>query len=59
MAGQLSTEFLRIIQAQEKARIERNNQLNRVVQKYSKIYSYQARHQTTEDKEDKREIINI
>ena len=39
-AGALSTEYLRATQARERARKERNNSPNKVVQKYREIYSH-------------------
>ena len=47
------------LQAREKARKERNDKRDCIIQKYREIYSHQARHQITEDKEDKREVINM
>ena len=57
-AGQLSTEYLRVTQAREKARKERNND-GRVVQKYGEIYGSAARRQIAEDEEEEREVINM
>ena len=59
IAGQLSTEYLRATQQREKARKERNNDNNKIVQKYGEIYSYQARRQIAEDEEEEREVINM
>ena len=59
LAGQLSTEYLRATQAREKARKKRNNISNKVIQKFGEIYGYQARRQITDDKKDKRKVVNI
>ena len=40
LAGALSTEYLHAMQVYKRARKERNDSLNRVVQKYRKIYSH-------------------
>jgi hypothetical protein len=58
IAGQLSTEYLRATQAQEKAQKERNNN-KRVVQKYGELYSNVARRQIVKDEEEEREVVNI
>ena len=42
LVGVLSTKYLRTIQAHKRARKERNNSPNRVVQKYREIYSHQV-----------------
>ena len=39
-AGALSTEYLHVTQARERARKERNDSPNRVVQKYGEIYGH-------------------
>ena len=57
IAGQLSTEYLRATQQREKARKERNNDNNKIVQKYGEIYGYQARRHVAEDEEEEREVI--
>jgi hypothetical protein len=59
LAGQLSTELLTATKQSEKARKERNDTPNRVVQKYREIYSYQACRQIAEDEEDERRVVNI
>ena len=59
LAGTLSTEQLRATVARQKARDQRNKGLNKIIQKYSEIYSHQAHRQITEDKEEEREVINI
>jgi hypothetical protein len=56
--GQLLTEYLRVTQAWEKARKERNNN-RRVVQKYGELYGNVARRQIVKDKEEEREVVNI
>ena len=43
----------------EKACIERNEDHNKIVQKYGEIYSYQARRQIVEDEGEEREVINM
>jgi DDE superfamily endonuclease len=58
-AGQLLTEYLRATQAREQARKERNDQPNKIVQKYGEIYGFQARRQIAEDEEEEREVINM
>ena len=50
---------LRATQSREKARRERNNIPNHVVQKYGEIYGHQARRQIAEDEEEEREVINM
>jgi hypothetical protein len=40
LAGQLAKEHLAATKAREKARKERNNAPNKVVQKYGEIYGY-------------------
>ena len=45
--------------AREKARKERNEAPNKVVQKYGEIYGHQARRQIAEDEEDERRVINM
>jgi hypothetical protein len=57
--GQLSTELLITIKRSEKARKERKDALNRVVQKYGEIYGHQARRQIAEDEEDERRVVNM
>ena len=59
LVGQLSTGLLTATKQSEKALKERNDALNRVVQKYREIYSHQAHRQITEDKEDKRRVVNM
>jgi hypothetical protein len=56
--GQLSTEYLLATQAREQAHKERNEQQNKIVQKYGEIYGHQARRQITEDEEE-RQVINM
>ena len=56
LIGQLSTEHLRATQSREKARKERNDAPNRVIQKYGEIYGHQARRQIAEAEE---EVINM
>jgi hypothetical protein len=57
-AGQLLTEYLRVTQAREKTRKERNNN-RRIVQKYSELYDNVARRQIAKDKKEEKEVINI
>ena len=57
--GQLSTEYLLATQAREQARKERNEQQNKIVQKYGEIYGHQARRQIAEDEEEERQVINM
>jgi hypothetical protein len=59
LAGQLSIEYLRAIQAHEQARKERNQGSNKVVQKYGEIYGYQARRQIAMDEDDEKEVVNM
>lgn len=59
LAGQLSTEYLRAMQSREKARKDRNQAPNKVVQKYGEIYGHQARRQIIEDEEEERDVVNM
>ena len=59
LTRQLAKEHLAATKAREKARKERNEAPNKVVQKYGEIYGYQARRQIAEDEEDKGKVINM
>ncbi len=59
LKGQLLTKLLAATQAKEKERKERNEALNKVVQKYGEIYGNVARRQIKEDEEEERRVVNI
>ena len=59
LTGQLSTELLTVNNTKQKERKERNNQLNKVVQKYEEIYGYQVRRQIAADGLAEDMVINL
>ena len=59
LTGQLSTELLTVNNAKQKEREERNNQPNKVVQKYREIYGYQARRQIAADELAEDMVVNL
>jgi len=59
LAGQLSTELLSVDNAKQKAREERNNAPNKIVQKYGEIYGNVARRQIAADELAEDMVVNM
>ena len=59
LSGQLATELLTVNNTKQKEREERNQALNKVVQKYGEIYSHDARRQIAEDEREEERVVNM
>jgi hypothetical protein len=59
LARALSTNRVHDLLIAEAARKERKEASSKIVQKYSEIYSYQARREIALDEENKKEVVNI
>ncbi len=59
LTGQLSTELLLVNNARQTAREERNNVLNKIVQKYGEMYSHVAHRQIIADEIEEDRVVNM
>ena len=59
LVGQLSTELLSVNNARQKAREERNNVPNKIVQKYGEIYGHVACRQIAVDEIEEDRVVNM